>query len=209
MKMTLELELHDQPNPEHFQNFLGYAALLDRRAVSGLTGAVPKGLPATPLVDQSTDEGETSTETATTTTGRPRGRPRRTTSVEQATAALEGASDPVKYQWCTASGRSRSRGADDATPPATHAVEASPLPPGVGPPQPRQRHSLHLSPKPRRLPPGVGARGRRSRRRNLLRRSQRCQSCRRRPPTVESPSRTFRRPMPSSPRKTVSRRSIS
>ena len=147
MKMTLELELADQPDPTDFQNFLGYAAKLDRKAVSGLTGLVPKGLPATPLVDQSTDEGETSTETATTTTGRPRGRPRRTTSAEQATAALEGASDPVVQPESGA----LPPGVTTQSPPAAQ-PELNSLPPGVT----AQPVAAAPVAQPAGLPPGVG-----------------------------------------------------
>lgn len=140
MKMTLEMNLHDTPNPEHFQNFLGYARLLDRDAVNGLSGSVPKGLPAAPLAaESSTEDAEASTESGTTTTGKRRGRPpgSRGTTAEQATAALESGAEHT------------TNGAlpPGVAPQAQPVSEALTLPPGVGV-QPGT-----ASP----LPPGVGS----------------------------------------------------
>lgn len=147
MKMTLEMNLHDTPNPEHFQNFLGYARLLDRDAVNGLSGTVPKGLPAAPLTvaESSTDEADLSTDTSGSTTEsgataiKRRGRPpgSKGATAEQATAALEG------------------HATNGALPPGVTpqqsqpVAEASALPPGVGPQQTQPVAEASA------LPPGV------------------------------------------------------
>ncbi len=156
MKLTLELELHDQPNPEHFQNFLGWASMLDRNAASGLKGPVPSGLPANGLP---TDDPEAHTNSGQaqvqTTSGRGRGRGRGATAGEAAAALAAGqAEESQTGARQVSNGQDTSShlppgvvGAATQTPVQQPTQETSPLPPGVAAPtvQPQTPAMPHVS----------------------------------------------------------------